>query len=666
LSYRKFISWPALYYLAIAGVLVVFFELWRLLLLWRQSDLASAVPGAVLTKAFWVGLRFDLVIACYLAAPLYVAGIIPFLEITRRAAVRRLSFGVLVIVVGVIFLAHLIDLEFFPFFNSRLNGMALTWRDTPGMMLSMVWEMFPVIRYLLLFAVVLAAFVWVARQLQRRLLEGRRPSPIWINLVYLPAVLVILVIGARGRIEQKSPIRTGMAYFSEYDFANQLALNPAFTFWRDAIYDARDKDNLEQMMASIDCPDGPGVVQQLLGIPDSAGGERICRHVRFMPPNDDPPNVILVIMESFGNTKLDVLDNRFPFRLSPGFDSLAEEGVLFTNFYSAGRHTYTGVFSSLLGCPHQFTELVMKMVPGQTRFKSLASILRDHGYRTCFFLTHDPHFDNLQGFVMANGVMKTYSALDYDPELRISTWGVPDHVMFDRTVAELRDHQQEPFFAMLLTTSFHGPWIVPDMPFERVPPGVEREDELNAFKYSDWALRRFVRMLQSDPAFANTLIFITADNGSPFRPMLDLDLTEFAIPLLILDTDRRLPAGKRLDRLGGQLDIPATVMGLVRLDYDDYSFGRNLLDSVTGVTDFAHFSAWFKIGYIEDNYYLIHRLRGGPRTLYRVDDCRVNLADSLPELAREYEKKALAIFKTGYHNVKRPLPLESAFRDPEL
>ena len=173
--------------------------------------------------------------------------------------------------------------------------------------------------------------------------------------------------------------------------------------------------------------------------------------------------------------------------------------------------------------------------------------------------------------------------------------------------------------------------------------------------YSDWALGEFLREIQNDSSFANTLIFITADNGTPFAPKLDLDLTVLQVPLLILDTDGRLPGGTRTDRLGSQLDIPATVMGLVRLDYDNYSFGHDLLDSTGRATDFAQFSEWFRAGYIEGDYYAIYRLRGEPGSCYRLDDLSVDLVRSEPELAREYVEKAAALFKTAYDNMSRPL-----------
>ncbi|MDD3732236.1 MAG: hypothetical protein PHU88_07680, partial [candidate division Zixibacteria bacterium] len=79
--------------------------------------------------------------------------------------------------------------------------------------------------------------------------------------------------------------------------------------------------------------------------------------------------------------------------------------------------------------------------------------------------------------------------------------------------------------------------------------------------------------------------------------------------------------------------------------------------------DYAHFSEWYKVGYIENDYHVIARLNG-PTSLYTVANRRRNLVDSLPDLAREYEKKALALFKTAYENMHRPLRQETSSPQP--
>jgi phosphoglycerol transferase MdoB-like AlkP superfamily enzyme len=76
----------------------------------------------------------------------------------------------------------------------------------------------------------------------------------------------------------------------------------------------------------------------------------------------------------------------------------------------------------------------MKLFTSENSFWGLPSILREHDYQTLFFCTHDPQFDNMQGFLMSNGMMRVYSLFDYASDEKLSTLGVPDHVMFDHAV----------------------------------------------------------------------------------------------------------------------------------------------------------------------------------------------------------------------------------------
>ena len=653
----KYLSTTATYFIVAAVLLTLFFQLWRLILLLATSNMAEAVPSSVLVQSFLVGLRFDFAVTSYIMLPLVLFGMLPFIDISRSKIARWINFVLLIILSAAAFFANLVDIEFFRFFNTRLNGTALLWKDEQSFMFSMIWDMYPVVRYFLLYFIILAVFIILARWALRRLIVHLPQSPVWANLVYMILLIAMFVIGARGRIEEKSPLRWGVAYFSEYDYANQLALNPTFTFLSDAVRDAGSGKQARQLMEEINDPQAETITRRMLGLPDSLAESppsRIYRSVRFDPSNDNPPNVILIIMESFGSTRIGTLGNRLPYDLSPHFDSLANDGICFTNVYSTGMHTYAGLFSTLYGYPPVFGNLIMKQASGKDHFWGLPHILREHGYRTMFFTTHDPHFDNMQGFLMANGVDKVYSMFDWDPSERVSTLGVPDHLMFDHAIDVFRNLSGARFFATLLTGSNHGPWIIPDVEFERVPESEHLHKSLNAFKYSDWALGRFVRTLESNPAFENTLVVVTADNGILYEPVADMDLTQYQIPLLFYWIGNNRPAPERIDRLGGQLDIVATVMGQLHLDYENYTFGRDLLDSTDTIAPFAHFSEWYNIGYIEDQYYLITRI-GGPESLYRLSDPMTNLTDSLHDLMRGYRRKALAFYQTAYHNMQLPL-----------
>ncbi|MCK4858165.1 MAG: sulfatase-like hydrolase/transferase, partial [candidate division Zixibacteria bacterium] len=474
----RYISNLTLFYLLSLVTLTLFFELWRLILLVQLRDLAEGVPLAVLAGSFAVGWRFDFAVSSYILLPIVLLGSLPWLDISRNRYIRWFNLLLLYLLVAAAFFATLVDIEFFRAFNTRLNGMALQWNNTPGIAASMIWEMYPVVRYFLLYFVILWGFIAVVRHWLRDLVINRKPSPVLTNVLYLLPLLGLLLLGARGRVDVKTPLTWGAAYFCEYDFANQLALNPNFTFMRDVAYDSGKWRRAERLISGIYNPRAEHIVYGLLGIPDTTAiGGRMHRQVRFQPQNNDPANVILIIMESFGSSRIGCLNEQVPYDLSPHFDAMAEHSLLFTNFYSSGMHTSSGVFSTLYGAPIMLGRNLMKHMAGQNRFWGLPNILREHGYRTLFFVPHDPHVDNLQGFLKANGMTRVYAVADYDDDRRIGTWGVPDHVMFDYAYAFLSRIKDERFFATLLTVSNHGPWQVPDVPFAPLPDEIPGHKE---------------------------------------------------------------------------------------------------------------------------------------------------------------------------------------------
>lgn len=661
---RKYCSHAALYFILVGVLLVLFQQAWRAILLVTTPEMASDVPGSGLAGSFLVGLRFDLAIAGYMVLPLVVLGMIPGWDITRSRVARGINFGILRIETAVVFFVHLADIEFFKFFNVRMNGTAHLWKDSPGVMFPMIWEMFPVVRLLILYGIILEIFILAARGMRQRLVEGVSRLPVTTELVYAVLLVAACGLAARGRIEEKSPLRWGVAYFSDYAYANQLALSPAFTYFHDLIFDAGSVKQVDKLMAKIADPEAESITREMLGMLPSAANPRIHRAVQFNPPNPDPPNVIVVIMESFGSSVIGVMDHRLPYDLTPCFDSLSQTGIFFTNVYSAGMHTYTGLLATLYGYPAGFGNAVMNRSLGRNHPWGLPQILGALGYHTSFYTTSDPHFDNMQGFLMANGIETVSSLFDYDPHEKLSSMGVPDHVMFDRAVDSLRAETSQPFLAVILTGSNHGPWCVPDVPMERLPETVDHYRERMAFKYSDWSLGRFIQRLEANSVFDNTLVVVTADNGLPDRPVLDMDLTQYRIPVLLKWIGPGQPPPLRSERLGSQMDIVATVMAQVRLPYDDYTFGRNLLDTAQSAAPFAFFSEWYKIGYIEDNYYSIIRLNG-PESLYDLSDPAKDIAPSFPDVVRDYRRKALAIYQTAYYNLQRPLrdhPIHNTIR----
>ncbi len=434
-STNRLVSPIAVYYIAVAILLALFFEIWRGIALFALFDRASTIPAATIAESFLVGLRFDFAIACYITLPLMLLGFLPFVDVTRSKISRVINTTLLYLAAAIAFFIHLADIEFFKFFNTRLNAMALEWSDSSEFIQSMIWESFPVVRYLLLFALVSVGFVFAVRFLQKQFLRNARSSSFLATLISLPILAAILLLGIRGRIEEKAPLNWGQAYFSDHAFANLLALNPVFTFGRDLLYDSGSKHDVDRQMSELPVTRAYSKTADLLGLPaapDDTLSSRIVRPVRFEHASSERPNVILILMESFASAGVSCLQPRVEQKLTPYFDSLSQHGVLFTDFYSAGMHTYAGILGSLYGYPSVPGKSPMKQVTSQDNMSGLPSILGGYGYRTMFFTTHDPHFDNMHGFLKSNGMQEIYSLFDFDESQKaVDPWRARSrHVRF--------------------------------------------------------------------------------------------------------------------------------------------------------------------------------------------------------------------------------------------
>jgi len=217
----------------------------------------------------------------------------------------------------------------------------------------------------------------------------------------------------------------------------------------------------------------------------------------------------------------------------------------------------------------------MKRGEGQQIFSGIGTLLKKRGYKTLFFLTHDPHFDNMQGFLITNDFEQVIGQHDYPGKEVVSSLGVPDHVMFSRGFEEL-DKLEEPFLAMFLTGSHHGPFIVPDdKPFRRFDEGQPQSERYNAFSYADWSLGWFHDQVMKTEWGARTLFTVTGDHGVVLNHQNEMDLSLFHVPLLMISEDRIEPGVS--SRAGGQKDIVATVMDALGGAWINNTLGNSLL-----------------------------------------------------------------------------------------
>ncbi|MBN2571107.1 MAG: sulfatase-like hydrolase/transferase [Ignavibacteriales bacterium] len=591
------------------------FTLFRIIIVLTYLDEVAKLPDgetfSLMFNAFVMGFRFDTVISGYIL-------ILPFIIFSFFAFLKRynhITFKIVHYYIGVLysfaFALCCIDIPFFKHYFSRLSTAIFQWTNDQAFILEMIFQEWTYLIFVIIF-IVLVIFYWILIKIifnktfkTKKIISGRilEKKHLIFQVTTFILIGLTLFLGIRGRIDEKSPIRVGTAYFSAYPFPNQLGLNPVFTFIQSYLDDLKKKDEKIKFM------DEDEAVANVRSYFNLTNKNFISPISRVVTPNSKQlkANVVLVIMESMSAEKMWRYGNRK--NLTPYLDSLLIVSYNFDNFYSAGIHTFTGIYSSIFGYPILQKQHPMKKTPIPI-MSGLPNTLRENGYSNYLFITHDAQFDNVAGFMYANSFDRVFSDEDYPPEWDLSTLGVPDHIMFEQAIPHITEisKQNKLFFATLVTASDHGPYIIPEgIPFK--PKTSNIQDQI--IEYADWAIKRFMTLASKESWFKNTIFVLVADHGANIDPRFDLPMSFTHSPFIIF-APYILTEPRYYTELGGQIDIYPTIMGLLNIPYVNNTLGIDLFNETR---PYIYFTADDKIGIVSNNYYMIIR-PNGDETLY--------------------------------------------------
>jgi len=655
----KYVLMPEI--LFVSGVyllLLVVFEVLRLLLLFRNSLHATGIESQVLVKSFLVGMRFDIATSSFLLMPLFLC----LLFIPSRWRKRLISGFCLV--GGLIIVSGLAEIEFYRELEMRFNTLVFEYLTHPKIVAGMVWDGYPVFRYLLLWAILFAFFSFGTYWLYRKLWpqpENAGRTALFPKIVVSFVFVGLMVIGARGGLSSE-PLRWGDAFFSEDAFANNLALNGIYTlgrsalekisggqkFWLNAMPREEALSTTKSMLFQSQEKDLSSDEFPLLRQETTLRGEEA-----------EPVNVVIILIESFSGRYVGALGAPFP--LTPDFDVLSHEGVLFDHAFSNGTHTHQGVFATLAGFPNlPGYEYLMKTMEAQQGFSGITNVLEPLGYESVFLYNGLFSWDNKEGFFRQHGIYRFIGRNEYvNPTFVDPVWGVSDFDVFMRANDEFRAMAERgPFFGAILTMTNHSPFNLPDpLPFDKILTGDSFEGRANSMRYADWALGEFFKKASEEKYFANTLFVVTGDHGFGSAPAITgMQLDRFHVPLLFYSPKLLLKQGETRSTVASQVDIGPTILGLIGSNSPHQSWGRNLFSLSADDRGFAVVKpsgGKEEVALVEGDFLLMRSPKEKP-VLYRysldfppngerIDD---------PQMVKEMEHRLKAYVETGLLNLK--------------
>lgn len=545
-----------------AGVFLALSAATRLML-WGCFGVEAHVPALRLPAILSLGALNDIVEALYLFTPLAVYLALAPVRWHRRRAGRALLLGGIALMLAGMLFVTVAEYFFFEEFDARFNLVAVDYLIYPTEVIGDIRSEYPV-------APLLTAIAMIALLMTALLARGLRN---WPGTAVIPrAARLRLAAGLMLAIVAAIALwPADRLSFSRNRVVNELVANGPMNFFAafrtnnidyHAFYRSGDPVDIQALLrADLQAGGGEFV--------DAASGDL----TRRFPARADglgKLNVVLLSEESLGAEFVGAYGD--PRKLTPEFDALTAEGLMFTHAYSTGTRTVRGLEAFSASIPPIPSESIVKR-EGNQDIATWGKVMRGLGYHTSFLYGGFGAFDNMNAYFGGNGFALSDRS-DIDNPRFANIWGVSDEDLFHHAIGyfDARAREGKPFFSIVMSTSNHKPFTFPDG-----IPGIKAKGggRTAGTRYADHAIGEFFREARQRPWFKDTVFIIVADHGARAYGKADIPLYSYEIPMLIL-APGRLPPG-RIDTLTSQIDVAPTVLGLLGLPYQAPFFGQDVL-----------------------------------------------------------------------------------------
>lgn len=533
----------------------------RLIFLFYHFSLLLQIPLSIFPELFLNGLQMDLALASYILC-------FPFLLIMlfERFLIRLLNATIFMyssVLVIILSLISISDMELFTVWGFRIDATVLKYLHTPKEAMASSCSS-PLLLLSTLFILLISSFVWgYSRYVHKYLKPSLKSKSFKLNkIAYSIIALVLMLIFARGGLSQ-IPLNPSRVCFSDNDFANQTAINVHWNFFRSVRDRSYDKGNPYIFCAA----DKANHMVKAAYKKDST-----LTYKGYL--TNSRPNIILIIWESLSAKAVEPVGGEVG--ITPGFNRLAREGLLFSNIYATGDRTGKGLVGVLSGYPAQPKTQIISSTRKASMLPNLGETLKKEGYKTSFFYGGILEFDNMKNYLYYGGFDSIYGVEAYEKKIPRSKWGVHDQSVFELSLKQATN-SYKPFFQVILTLSSHEPFQVPGpTKFQ----GTDRiEKYKNALAYTDNAFENYIKKLKQLPIYSNTLVIIIADHGTSYignTPRYSPN--KYHIPLLF--TGGALNIKPQINnQLGSQQDLASTLLAMLKINSSDFVFSRNLLEN---------------------------------------------------------------------------------------
>jgi phosphoglycerol transferase MdoB-like AlkP superfamily enzyme len=626
--------------------------------------------------AFWLGVRYDLRDVGILSVVLLLLGSVPAFDPFRTRLGKNTWFIILGFVSLLFPVVYTVDFAHYAYLSQRLNASLINYMADSDASLTMIWETYHVVWIVLTVLGVMLLILAILSWSYRRLSPAKIPVNASGQWIWGVVIFLLLGGGIFGHLGQY-PLRWSDAFSLKDDRQAQLALNPFQSFFSSLKF-------RNQTFARKDVTRYYPLVAGYLGVaqPDSA----TLNYTRVVPRGEaagaaadgtgsaDPagrPNIVLVICESFSGYKSSMWGN--PLNTTPFFNTLCNQGVFFDHCFTPHYGTARGVWAVITGIPDVAIDNTSSRNPYAVNQHSIMDDV--NGYDKYYFIGGSTSWANIRG-VLENNIkdLHLYEQNNYSSP-KLDVWGISDKNLFMESNKVLRQ-QTKPFLAIIQTSDNHRPYTIPEEDRAAFHPvtyptdtlrkyGFQTNEELNAFRYTDFCYQYFIETARKESYFKNTIFVFIGDHGIRGdagnmlpRAWTDEALTCFHVPLLFYAPGLLAPVRHTMNC--SQIDVMPTLAGLAGVPYTNTTLGRDLFhlkDTLSNASLIMDHDAK-EIGVVMNGYYFVRQLTGGKERLVSI---RNNdplppgwLHDSLGNRMRDYTNGLYETARYLLVNNKKP------------
>jgi len=525
------------------------------------------------TPDFWyifpIGLRMDLILLCYLSfLPAVLITFLPnrWIKFTNSFLVVY-SFVFLFLILFV----ELATPDFVRQYDTRPNKIFLDYLIYPREVIGTLLKSY--LTSIIITFLILGIVIYLAFKKGKKYFHTQN-GHYKFKLMIFPLVAFLLFLGARSSLVSKRPINASNAVFSTDQLTNCLGLNSFYTV-AFAAYSIKNEGNTK-MYGKMDEAEAIARVKKYMIAGPNDFTDKNIPFLHVQEPDTilkKPYNLVIFLQESLGAEYVGILGGK---PLTPEFDKLSKEGLLFTNLYCTGTRSVRGIEAVVTGFLPSPSESVVKLGNSQQGFFTLADALDQKGYDTSFIYGGMANFDNMASFFNGNGFENIIDQSDFESDDNTyafkGTWGYSDEDLVTKANNYFKSKGDKPFFSLMFSTSNHEPFEYPAgriKPYDKKPATVN-----NAMKYADFSIGKFFKMAKKESYFKNTIFIVIADHNTRTYGKNLVPINKFHIPAFILGPG--VPKGASYNKLASQIDIPPTLLSYLGLSFETPMIGRNL------------------------------------------------------------------------------------------